>query len=435
MVASSSVNLKWMHKLVTVDFGGSVDADDVTYQVEDFFDTDKEATVRDVEIFLDTHSHSSVANLKDFFVQDIMLPIEHAMRCGVRDVDASDDEILEFRRRKALFILTTVIPRMFVHKNFATQTNDLIAHGLTRMLKILVELSESIIPDEDNVTRQIYFFRAKEFLASVSLQIWSVCMYENGIPVINAKAIPLLRKLAMLDCLDPNWNYAGGFEMVLRLLEERMGRISRISSDRLLQESTDVFRLARNAIRCQIIEFSGLEKDAPLRNCLHVHRGTNISTTTLVESASPRQKSSCEQSSQMCAYFPKCSAYFCSDVETPQNPHRRRCYRCHFYHWCSPACQEYSDQVTEQHPNYCQVCPEDEAYACRSQMQEYLNLIPHEEEAEESICCHGCGIAKAMCKQPMARCEVCMAVNYCSKTCQEWDWHCGGHAWKCESPL
>jgi hypothetical protein len=434
MVASSSFHLKWMHKLVTVDFRGSADASDVTYQVEDFFHTDDEATVRDVEAFLDTHPHISIDNLKDMFVQDVMLPIEHAVRCGVRDADASDDEILELRRRKALFILTAVIPRMFFHKNFAI-LKDLIAHGLTRMLKVLVELSETITPDENDVMRQTYFFRAKEFLACIALQIWGVCMYENGIPVIKAKAVPLLRKLAMLDCLDPNWNYAGGFEMVLRLLEERTGRITRISSDRLLQESSDMFRLARNAIRCQILELTGLKKDESLRKCFNIGGGTNMSTTTLFEYTSPRRQSSFELAPQMCAYFPKCSAYFCSDVETPQNPHRRRCYRCHFYHWCSPACQDYSDKVSEHHRIYCQVCPENKANACRSQMQEHLNIQPHDEEAEESICCHGCGIAKAICKQPMTRCEVCMAVSYCSKTCQEWDWHCGGHASKCESPL
>lgn len=428
MVASSPFHLKWLHKLETVNLGDTQGDNDAKYQVEDFFDADDRTTIRNVETFLDSYPTKDLSSLKDMFVQDVMLPIEHAIRCGVRDIDASDEEILELRRKKAEFILTQVMPRMFWHKKFTT-LKDLIAHGLTRVLKILVELAETITPEEDDVQRQTYFFRAKEFLSGIALQIWSICIYESGIPIIPEKGIPLLRKLAMLDCLDPHWNYAGGFEMVLKLIEERIGDFPRISSDKALHESTDMIRLARNAVRCQVLELPGLGHG------FGDEEATDASTAALFDVTISRQQFSYDLAPQMYSYVLKCSAYFCSNVETSQNPHRRRCYKCHFYHWCSPACQDYSEQVSGHHLAYCRACPSDKADMCRSQMEEHLNLQPHEEKSEESVCCHGCGIAKAMCKQPMIRCETCLAVNYCSKTCQQWDWDCGGHAWKCESPL
>jgi hypothetical protein len=189
----------------------------------------------------------------------------------------------------------------------------------------------------------------------------------------------------------------------MSLLEERHGDLPRIAADKALHESTDIYRQARNSIRCQVLELSG-----------------------------PRDEGM-EQAPQMFKYFPKCSAYLCSEIESSDKPHRLRCYRCHYYHWCSAACQQYSEEIADHHELFCESCPEEQSQECRAQMQEYLN-IPSVNDDENEIKCHACGLQKKLSKS-MHRCSKCKAVHYCSRACQVWDWTNGNHRNKCENPI
>jgi hypothetical protein len=428
MVASSALHLKWLHKLEMIDCQDGRNGR-ISYQVEDFFDTEAEESIRDVETFLDNH-HSKNVNLKEFILKDIFLPVEHSLRCGVRDVDEPDEELTELRRNKAAFIIGQVIPRIYFHKNFS-RGKDFISHGLTRLLKIIVQLAETISRDDDNVKILKYYFKAKQFLSFNALQIWAICISENGVPIEKERGIPYIRKLAMLDCLDYTWNYVGGFENILRLLEERLGDIRRIAGDKCLHENSELFRRARHAIRCQVLGLTGLEQASCSRQLVSSGHGRTRKASSLFERTGIRQIDIFEQEPQMSHYFPKCSTYFCSAIETSKNPHRLRCNKCYFYHWCSPGCQEYSEYVSEHHYTYCQACPKVKADECRAQMEEYLNM-QWQDTRDEAVSCRSCGLAKKLCKEPMIRCETCIAVNYCSKTCQDWDFEHGGHDVNCK---
>ena len=401
---STSADLKWLHKLEEIEC--DVDGEILKYDVEDFgeyYDGDDDV-MADIEEFLDTHD-SKNSDLHSLLLLDVFHPIEFTLRCGVRDIQ-KDEHINKLRLKKAVFIISQVIPRIYHHFNFRG-LSDVIARGVTGLLVLILELSSVHTRDNIETLEALStHFRAKSFLSSIALQIWSVCLYEQGIPIITDRTIPYLRQLAMLDLIDSAFNYAGSWEKILTLLEERHGDLPRIPADKALNESTELLRQARNSIRCHVLELSGLEQEID-------------STVKTVP--------------QMYRYYPKCSAYLCQNIESADKPHRLRCYQCHYYHWCSPACQEYSEEAAGHHQPFCLACPETARKEMRGQMQDYLN-IPDIGGAIEEKQCHSCGLPKSVARR-MNRCSQCKAVYYCSRACQAWDWQHGDHRAKCEPPL
>jgi hypothetical protein len=407
MATSNSRDLKWLHKFGVIE--AEVDGQIISYEVEDFGDCyngDNEA-LGDIDEFLASHGSENL-DIEHFLLNDVLTPIEYTLRSGVRDLEKSE-HIDRLRKKKVIFIVNHVLPRIYHHTNF-TELRPTISRALTGLLMLIVELNATHSPDKEEVANMSTYFKAKEFLSSVALQIWSVCLYEQGIPLVEDRTVACLRQLAMLDILDENWNYAGGWEQVMRLLEERHGRLPRIGADRRLDEGTDLIRRARNSIRCQVLELDDLQTTAPKSTWGY-------------------------QVPQMYSYFPKCSAYMCAEVETSDKPHRLRCYRCHYYHWCSPACQQYSEEVAGHHDMFCEAVPEENAAECRGQMQDYLNIAcVNDGNDVNKITCHACGLRK-MLSSSMNRCSKCKAVHYCSRTCQAWDWTSGDHKAKCSPPL
>lgn len=401
---STATDLKWLHKLEVVECDS--DGEVFKYEVEDFgeyYDGDA-SVIAGIEEFLNTHNSSNL-DMNDFLLHDIFHPIEFTLRCGVRDIQ-KDEKINKLRRKKAIFIITQVIPRIYHHPNFS-ELSETIARAVTGFLILIVELHSIHAREDDGDADELSaHFKAKTFLAGIALQIWSVCLYEQGIPMVTERTLPTLRRLAMLDLIDTVFNYAGSWGRIMALLEERHGDLPRIAADKALNESTDMLRQARNSIRCHILELSGIEQDV-------------VSTV--------------KTAPQMYQYYPKCSAYLCQEIESADKPHRLRCYQCHYYHWCSPACQQYSEEVAGHHELFCSACPENKKKEIRLQMQEYLN-IPDVGGTIEIKQCHACGLHKSASKR-MNRCSQCKAVYYCSKACQAWDWNHGNHRNKCESPI
>lgn len=396
-IASSPNDLKWLHNIETVEC--EVEGKTTSYDIEDFgdiYDENNTRALADIDAFLDTHNSQNL-DIRHFLLNDILHPLEYTLRCGVRDMTESE-QITKLRRVKAIFFINQVLPRVYHNKNFA-ELQDTISRAITGVLVLIAELSTVYSADKEDIANTSTFFKTKEFLSSVALQIVSVWFCEEGVPLVENRTIPYLRQLAMMDILDENWNYAGGWEELLKLLEERHGVQPRIAADKALDESTTMMRQARNSIRLQILELEGPKASA----------------------IKPRE---------MYTYFPKCSAYMCSEIETADKPHRLRCYQCHYYHWCSPACQQYSEEVADHHEIFCKHCPEEKAEECREQMRYFFNIPPVD---EDEIKCHACGLLKRLSKS-MNRCSKCKAVHYCSRTCQVWDWTNGDHRSKC-SPL
>ena len=204
--------------------------------------------------------------------------------------------------------------------------------------------------DKESLSKTATFFKAKGFLASIAFQIWSVCLYEQSIQMVD-RTVPTLRQLAMMDVVDESWKYSGSWENLLRLLEERHGHIVRIAADRSICDNSVILRRARTSLRNQVESMDALHPSGG-EICYDVHSMTD----------------------QIYNYFPKCSAYRCANIETPDKPHRLRCYRCHYFHWCSPACRQYSEEIAQHHDIFCENCPQEKADDCQAEMRDYLNI-------------------------------------------------------------
>jgi hypothetical protein len=398
-VAPNPFNLKWLHqfeKVASEDvevFGDYYDGND---QVLEYINT-----------FLDNHTSENL-DISLCLLQDVLKPLEHTLKTGVRDINHSD-QLTFLRQQKAIFIVKQVLPRIYQNINFS-ETKEILSRSLTDILILIRELCSVHPQDKNEVARMTTFFKVKEFLGSIALQIWTVALYEHGIALIEEQTIPHLRQLAMLDVFDKDWSFAGGWEQSLRLLEERFGDLPRISTDKHLDETSDIIRQSRNSLRCQ-----QLEAGFPDSVSFYLNERTHPE--------------------HMYNYSPKCSAYMCSEIEAPSNPHRLRCYRCHYYHWCSSACQDFTEELdADYHNTYCVQCPEESAEQCRAQMSDYLNIFDFLQKNKDKIKCHACGLLKIY-SQSMDRCSKCKAVYYCSKNCQLWDWSKGDHKSKCETPL
>jgi hypothetical protein len=138
--------------------------------------------------------------------------------------------------------------------------------------------------------------------------------------------LPTMRKLGLVDCLDPKWNYYGSWNDIL-IRFARRGRVvvPKTKADAILQEKSHQWRSARNSQTC---------------------RGLMPSEFNITPAP------------QCFRYFPKCSVVGCCTVETAGKPHKIRCTRCWYYHACSPACDNYSE-LFDMHQ--CDFTPLDEA--------------------------------------------------------------------------
>ena len=168
---SSAKDLKWLHQFETIEC--QVDGEVINVEVEDFgdcYDGDEEA-LRDIDEFLNDHSSENL-DIQEFFVHDILRPIEYTLRCGVQDIAKSED-MNGLRKRKTIFLINHVIPSIYHHKNFA-ELRDIVSRSVTGLLVKIVGLSEVHSADKEDFGRKTSFFRAKEFLGSIALLIWSV---------------------------------------------------------------------------------------------------------------------------------------------------------------------------------------------------------------------------------------------------------------------
>lgn len=396
--APNHFSLQWLHQFERV---ASKDVE----VFGDYYDGD-EQVLQCIDMFLDSNASKSI-NMAEFLVQDVLNPFEYTVKAGVRDIHQSE-KLTFLRQRKAIFIVKHVIPRIYHHETFS-ESKEILSRALTGTLVLIRELCLVHTQDKNEMSKLATFFKVKDFLGNIALQIWTVALYEHGIALVEEETIPYLRQLAMLDIFDKSWSFAGGWEQSLKLLEERFGKLPRISTDKHLEESSDIIRASRNSLRCQQLE--GGFSDS-VSYYLHERKHPD----------------------HMYDYSPKCSAYLCSEIETPKHTHRLRCYKCHYYHWCSSACRDFTEEMTEYHATFCVQCPEEKANQCRAQMGDYLNIFDTLERNKDKIKCHGCGLLTIY-SQTMDRCSKCKAVYYCSKNCQLWDWTKGDHKSKCDTPL
>ena len=291
-------------------------------------------------------------------------------------------------------------------------------------LQIVPRLAESCPHHPTDIRLVILHFEGKEFLASVACETWDT-LYDNAVTIDPNRFVPLLRRCAMLDILDKDWNMLGGWDDILKGIEAKCCSatggndvmIHRLPSDAILHEATTILRNARNSMQCKFFSVRFM-------------------------------KYTDDQAPQRWRYFPKCSAPACANIETPEYPHPFRCRKCWYFHYCSASCQEFCDNIMGLHPKFCHDTPASKSALCRKETEQHLGWMSASDTINEDddddmedlvptaevIFCHACGIPEdrsspiaASNTSNMKRCIQCKAVSYCSRPCQEWDWRVGGH--------
>ena len=152
-------------------------------------------------------------------------------------------------------------------------------------------------------------FQVKEFLTDLSSKVWSSVLYDTNARVPADELIPIMRQLAMLDCVDRGWNWHGSWSEVLDALSNKCcGQVKRIGADDELERISSQIRKADNSMRCKLMACSS-------------EYGSLMSG---IDSAPQKWR-----------YQLKCSAMNCSNIEDPENPHTLRCQECWYFHWCN----------------------------------------------------------------------------------------------------
>jgi len=243
--------------------------------------------------------------------------------------------------------------------------------------------------------------KAKDFLSRVSVYLWKDFLCRNNIPVAPEVLIPLMRKLAMLDIIDANWNAVGCWNDILQHVEMQCNvYIEQIPSDKILHEKSMLLHDGRDSMRCKQIRLTQKRSDKNGMYCCELQR--------------------------------KCSSPSCSNIESRERPHKLRCHECFYFHWCSKACYEYCCKFTNIHSYLCKDTPPEEKQALQQQVTSFLSDDNKKELTDKRDSCAACGAHKEAFEITLIRCTYCSGVNYCSKICQEWDWVDGGHMQVCE---
>jgi hypothetical protein len=314
-------------------------------------------------------------------------------------------EKLKMSRYKINFILHHVVGAMLTSPDTKWQRlRDPLLQFCYQTLQLLPRLAESIPHHKTDIRRVIMHFEGKEFLASVACETWDT-LYDYSVPIDPTLFVPVLRRCAMLDILDKDWNMLGGWEDILKGIEAKCclnGPVIRLPCDTVLQEQTTILRNARNSMQCKFFS-------------VRFMRYTD------------------DQAPQRWRYFAKCSAPACSNIETPDKPHNYRCRKCWYFHYCSESCQEYCDTIMGLHPKFCGDTPTAKATLCRKETETYLGWTDPSITGDP-VSCHACGTTEdnvVGTDGQMKRCSKCHKVYYCSRQCQEWDWRNGGHKQLC----
>ena len=371
---------------------------------------------------------------------------------------------LRVARLKINFILHHLIGRILTSplKKWVA-IRDRVMDMCYNTLQLMPRLVESCQHHPTDIRLAIVHYEGKEFLAAVACETWDT-LYDYSIRMDPQRFVPVLRRCAMLDILDKDWNMLGGWDDVLKGLETKCCQhltnnnnhngsnhhhhhynnnnnittsnsnsssypstpytIPRLPSDYILHETTTILRNARNSMQCKFFS-------------VRFMRYTD------------------DQAPQRYRYYPKCSAPACANIETSHQIHPYRCTKCWYFHYCSASCQEYCDNIMGLHAKFCNDTPKAKAASCQKETEQYLGWSlssissssrtnPNDLHDLTVVRCHTCGVpddhhgtttttttSTWHTTVKMKRCVQCQRVSYCSRACQEWDWRVGGHCHVC----
>jgi hypothetical protein len=391
-------------------------------------------------------------------------------------------DTIKIARYKIHFIIHHCIGQILISNMTKWMTiRDRVLDMCYTTLQLIPRLIESCQFHPTDIRLAIIHFECKEFLANVACETWDT-LYDYSIPIDIHRFVPVLRRCAMLDVLDKDWNMLGGWDDILKGIEAKCCHhnqngstttiIPRLPSDAILHETTTILRNARNSMQCKFFSIRFMKYND-------------------------------EQAPQRYKYFPKCSTPACSNIETIHQIHPYRCTKCWYFHYCSSSCQEYCNNIIGLHNKFCSDTPKAKAISCQKETYQYFgwnfnthtvlndgNDPNHDNDDDDDddnayislsklsitkpvITCHSCGVSEENVLQnisssptkmspssiqqqsssttsttwnhhqqqhhhhqslsKMKRCIQCQKVCYCSRQCQEWDWKIGGHRDLCMS--
>ena len=231
----------------------------------------------------------------------------------------------------------------------------------------------------------------KAFLSQFCFNVWDPLTAQRSVQtkIPMDLVVPTMRRLGMMDLLDTDWSMHGTWEDILTAVN-RCGDnpLPKIYADQVLDETSMIWKEARNSIDCR--------KMGKCRNL----------------PAAPQ----CFQ------YFPKCSVKKCSHIETAEKPDDHRCTKCYYFHFCSEACSQYAERY-DLHD--CDFTPPEMTEVIKTELETYMGWNRPKDEMKR--CFSACNFCQTMrCDMTggdtLVPCTKCGVVAYCDKNCMQWDW-------------
>ena len=187
-----------------------------------------------------------------------------------------------------------------------------------RMLAIIA-VAKQYPHKPKNFADTLLHFQVKAFLCNISFQTWNGIFQSSSVhnrerPLVAIPTdllLPTMRRLGMLDILDEHYIMYGPWNGILDHIAESTDGISKVPADKTLAERSSIWKNARNSIMC---------------------RTMSKNDSTYGWGPAP----------QCFRYFSKCSVDMCCNVETAKKPHKHRCEKCYYFHFCSNACKDYA---------------------------------------------------------------------------------------------
>lgn len=329
----------------------------------------------------------------------------HNMWSGGRGIHGAMQRQMKARVEKAkkkaeLILIGIVKPALSNAKGgkaiiWARLKDSFIDICLSTLRSLVILMEKSPHPGGWGMQALQEHFQMKEFLADISSNVWSSVLYDTSTKVPADDIVPILRQLAMLDCVDQGWNWHGSWSEVLDALSNKCcGQIKRIAADDELERISFQIRKADNSMRCKLM-------------ACNREYGSFISG---VDSAPQKWR-----------YQLKCSAMNCSNIEDPENPHTLRCQECWYFHWCCEGCKTQSCDFSRQHDMCCTATPPEKAEQTK---QEVFALLGWGEHASTGTAkaCHSCGKKEGQ----GTTLNKCGRKYYCSALCEKWNEEHGG---------
>eukprot|EP00985_Skeletonema_marinoi_P021154 scaffold12862_cov140-Skeletonema_marinoi.AAC.4 len=110
-----------------------------------------------------------------------------------------------------------------------------------------------------NFVDTLLHFKVKPFLCEISMWAWGGIFEEEEIhekePALAATPteliLPTMRRLGMMDLLDPDWNMFGAWDEILDHIAKVSDGFPRVTADKILSENSIMWSKARNSIFCR----------------------------------------------------------------------------------------------------------------------------------------------------------------------------------------